>query len=251
MDYGFAITDAGRYLIARLLTGETLSITKVMVGSGRVPDGVRLASVEDLYETVAQATTDEPRCEGGIAHLTVEYNNAMGGGLETGFWLREIGVFALDPVAGEILMAYATLGDYGQYVAPYNSARGVDVRRFPLSFAIGEDRGIELSFSSGLWMTAADVRSYYEQSLVPDIEGRITGAIAAHNADPAAHGGFGRLVNTTVIPRILLAEEMEELAVVTDGHVGYANASQMTFATLDGVSMTTGNHNAALGRVEF
>lgn len=251
MDYGFAVTDAGRYLIARLLTGATLSITKIMVGTGRVPDGVRLAAVEDLYETVAQATSNVPYCAGGIAHLTVEYNNSLNGGLETGFWLREIGIFALDPVAGEILLAYATLGDYPQFVPPYSEALGVDVRRFPFAFAIGENRDVVVSFQSGLWMTADDVRSYYEDVLSPDIEARISGAISSHNADPAAHGGFGRMLNTSVMPHLMLAEAMEELALTTDSHAGYANAGYTTFETLDGVTMTTGNHNGTLARIEF
>ena len=250
MDYGFAVTDAGRYLIARLLTGEVLHITKVMVGEGRVPDGVRLAAVEDLYQPIAQATSDTPRCDGGVAYLTVEYNNTLGGGLETGFWLREIGIYALDPAAGEILFAYATLGDIPQYVTAYDPARGVNVHRFPFSFAVGEDRGMAVDFHSGLWMTAEDVQQYYMTVLAPQIDEQIADAIGNHDRDAAAHGGFARIMNTEINPRLAMAELMEELALTTGSHAGHAKTGTITFADMTGIDVS-GNLNIPLARIEF
>jgi hypothetical protein len=75
-----------------------MHITKVMVGRGKVPDGVRLSSVTELYDVVAEATSDDPRCEDGVAYMTIEYNNSLNGGLADGFWLNEFGIYALDPV---------------------------------------------------------------------------------------------------------------------------------------------------------
>ena len=160
MDYGFCVTDAGRYLIARLLTGETMHITKVMVGKGRIPDGVRMASVTDLYEVVAQATSNAPACKDGLAYMTIEYNNTLNGGLQSGFWLNEFGIFALDPAAGEVMICYGTLGDYPQYVSALTESRGIDVRRFPVAIAIGEDRGMVVDYHTELWLTAEDLDGF-------------------------------------------------------------------------------------------
>lgn len=251
MDYAFTVTDAGRYLIARLLTGEELHITKIMVGKGEMPENVRMAAITELYEPVAQATSDEPKADRGVAYLTVEYNSSLNGGLQTGFWLREFGIFALDPVEGEILLAYATLGDHPQWVCAYDPTKGVDVRRFPVSIAIGEDRGMVVDYHTDLWMTAEDVRSYFEINLMPILEQKIRDGIEEHNRDPEAHGGFFRMLNLNVIPRIALAEAVEEASVFLGGNdIGYENEFIVTFADLSAVD-ATGNWNEVMARIEF
>ena len=40
--YGFVVTDSGRELIAKLVAGQQLPISKIMVGSGTIPDYVWL-----------------------------------------------------------------------------------------------------------------------------------------------------------------------------------------------------------------
>ena len=255
MEYGFAVTDAGRYLIARLLTGETMHITKVMVGSGRVPDDVRLSSVTELYNLVAQATSNDPKCRDGIAYMTIEYNNSLNGGLETGFFLNEFGIWAMDSAAGgEVMIAYGTLGDHPQYVAPFNSAIGVDVRRFPVAIAIGEDRGMVVDYKTDLWLTAEDLDEYYNLTIKPLILAEIDEKIDAHNRDPHAHAEMERALNLKVYPRLALAEAMEELSDFTsDDHVGYENEYIVTFETLNQIDdeKMTGNWNELLCRIEF
>ena len=38
--YGGYVTDAGRNLLMKLQTGDTMRISRVMVGDGRIPNGV-------------------------------------------------------------------------------------------------------------------------------------------------------------------------------------------------------------------
>ena len=249
MDYGYSITDAGRYLIARLLAGDKLVLTRVMVGSGRIPDDVRMAGVKKLYAPVAPATTGNVYADGGVAKMTVEYRSDLNGGLEKGFWLREFGIFADDPSEGEILLLYATLGDFPQYVAPYKKGGGIDVRRFPISIAIGEDRAILADFNASLFMTAEDVKNLYETEISVDIERQIREGIEAHDTSPDAHSGFLKSLNIGVLPRLALAELAEEMDSLV-GSVGYRYEKIVTFDTVEGITMT-GNWNTSLARVEF
>ena len=262
MDYAFCVTDAGRYLIARLLTGQTMHITRVMVGDGRMPDGIRMASLTDLYQTVAQATSDDPRCDRGVAYMTIEYNSSLNGGLDHGFWLREFGIWALDPVVGEVMIAYATLGDFPQWVSAYDPAKGVDVRRFPVSIAIGEDVGMVVDYHTSLWLTWEDLTNNFNLIIMPLIDAEIDEKIEAHNRDPEAHFGFERILNTKVYPRIALAEAMEELSgFANDTHIGYENEYIVTFENLDLVDAKIGGSgssaaqaavwNDELCRIEF
>lgn len=250
MDYGFAVTDAGRYLIARLLTGETMTITRIMVGSGRIPDDVPVNGMTDLVTPVAQATSSAVTAERGVAHLTVEYRSDLNGGLENGFWLREFGIFAQDPEEGEVLIYYATLGDFPQFVRAYKENTAVDVRRFPVSIAIGEDRNIAVDFHTELWMTAEDVLTFYETDLAPRIGDQIAEAIEEHNADPSAHDSMRKLLNIHVMPRLALSEVSDEMAAAGMDPVGYGHEHILTFDSLDGLTVT-GNWNDVLARMEF
>jgi len=98
--YGSVVTDRGRALIAKLIAGQTLNISRVMVGKGQMASTATredAAAMNDLITPVAQATTTIPTVTNGVAHFTVQFSSAMNGGLQTGFWLSELGVYAYDP----------------------------------------------------------------------------------------------------------------------------------------------------------
>lgn len=252
MDYAFCVTDAGRYLIARLLTGETMHITKVMVGNGRVPDGIRLSSVTDLVSVVAQATSNDPQCDGGVAYMTIEYNNSLNGGLENGFWLNEFGIYALDPAEGEVMIAYATLGDYPQWVSAFSSSRGVDVRRFPVSIAIGEDIGMVVDYHTDLWLTWTDLTNNFNLILMPQIDAEIDEKIALHDKDPNAHDGTPAEMRNNILPRLCMAELLEEFSLVAGSVVGYAHEGIEALEDPEtwSVTVTGGVYDDRLCRIE-
>ena len=58
--YGFVVTDSGRELIAKLVAGQQLPISKIMVGSGTIPDDVKPAAMTALVEPVAAGTSTAP-----------------------------------------------------------------------------------------------------------------------------------------------------------------------------------------------
>ena len=118
MAYGFIITVEGRKLLAKLMAGEQLEITRVMVGSGDVEEGQSPAYFTDLVQPVAQATSTLPVAKEDTVSFVVEYRSDLNGGLQEGFWLKEFGVFARDEEK-EVLLYYATLGDFPQYVTAY------------------------------------------------------------------------------------------------------------------------------------
>ena len=141
--YGFVVTDSGRELIAKLVAGQQLPISKIMVGSGTIPDDVKPAAMTALVEPVAAGTSTAPVYDGASVRMIVEYRSDLNGGLDHYIPLhsakagREFGVFAFDPDKGEVLIYYGTLGDYPQYVSAASNT-GVDVRRFPVCIVIGE-----------------------------------------------------------------------------------------------------------------
>lgn len=239
--YGFVVTKNGRELIAKLVAGQQLPLSKIMVGTGGVPDGGNPREMTDLSEPVAAATSTTPVYDGDTVKMVVEYRSDLNGGLDHGFWLREFGVYAFDPDKGEVLIYYGCLGNYPQYVSAY-SASGVDVRRFPVCIIIGEGLGVSVDYKCEAWMTAEDVAEYCTVTMLPLFLDEAKKLIAVHDADPEAHYSIQNSV-TDIDARLALLELMYNTDVT-------GNPFAVTFATLDGVILE-GVWNQAAKRVDF
>ena len=153
--YGGTITVKGRDLITSLIAGETIEFTRIVVGSGEMPEGVEPIDMEDLANPVAEATSTVPTVENSVLSLVVEYRNDMNGGLQTGFWLREFGIYAKTENSDEILLYYATLGDSPQPVNAYQDNR-IDIRRYPVTIALEVDADIQVTYNPGAFITSAE-----------------------------------------------------------------------------------------------
>lgn len=239
--YGFVVTRDGRELIAKLAAGQQLRISKIMVGTGGVPDGVNPRDMKDLSEPVAAATSTKPTYEQDTVKMVVEYRSDLNGGLDHGFWLREFGVYAYDPDKGEVLIYFGCLGAYPQYVSAY-SPNGVDVRRFPVCIIIGEGLGVSVDYQCEAWMTAEDVAEYCTITMLPLFLEETKKLIAAHDADPEAHYSIQNSV-TDIDARLALLELMYNTNVT-------GNPFAVTFATLEGV-IVEGVWNQPAKRVDF
>lgn len=149
--YGFTVTVAGRNFLARQVAGAQLNITRVMVGSGSVPEGINQAYLTDLVQPVAQATSTFPTVKNDIVSFIVEYRNDMNGGLKKGFWIREFGVFVRDGEQ-EILVYYATLGDFPQFIMAYKD-NVIDIRRYPVALKISDEIEVFLEYPALAFVT--------------------------------------------------------------------------------------------------
>jgi len=241
-NYGFTITVKGRALLAKLLAGGTLEITRCMVGSGTVPAGGNPADFTNLVAPVALAASTVPTVGDLTASFVVEYRSDLNGGLETGFWINEFGIFAMDPDDGEILLYYATLGEYPQYISAYRPDV-VEVRRYPVTIAIAEGTEVVLSYPALAFMTAEDVAQYVTVTALPIFRAAAQELIAVHDASEAAHPGIRNLIDNGLAGRIQRLEDML-LNDVT------GNAYLITFGDLDGV-VVSGVWNQAQQRIEF
>lgn len=153
--YGGTITVKGRDLITSLIAGETIEFTRIVVGSGEMPAEVEPIDMEALVQPVANATSSVPTVDNGVLSMVVEYRNDMNGGLKTGFWLREFGIFAKTEKSEEVLLYYATLGDSPQPVNAYQDNR-IDIRRYPVSIALEVDADIQVTYNPGAFITAEE-----------------------------------------------------------------------------------------------
>lgn len=240
-NYGFVITAAGRELLATLLAGERLEITRVMVGEGRLGPDDNPANLTDLIAPVAQGTTTMPVVANNSASFVIEYRSDLGGGLERPFWLNEFGVFALDKEGSEIMLYYAALGDYPQYVSAYDSG-AIDIRRFPVTIAVSTDAEVILGYPAEAFMTSEEVAEFVRANVFPMMAESAQKLIDAHNTDPESHPDIRDMLTTSEL-RIQRIEDMM-LNDVT------GNPFIVTFGTLDGL-LVEGVWNKSMSRIEF
>lgn len=157
--YGIVITEKGLELDAKLRAGETLKLTRAMVGDGVVPEDVNPRQLTDLISPFAKATSTEPSAVGASTTLVVEYRTDMNGGLAQDRYINEYGIFAEDPDVGEILYFYCNLGDFREPVRAYRENEPVITRRYPVSITVSDGVDVALGYLPSVFPTEAEVRA--------------------------------------------------------------------------------------------
>ena len=221
MNYGFVVTAAGLNLIASLLAEETLEITSVWVGNGRTDDTSDPVQFTDLISPIALATSTTPVVNNRQAEFVVQYRNDLNGGLATGFFLNEFGVFArkLGDTAPGQLIYYGSLGDYPQWVQPA-SVGALDVRSYPVSIGLSSDANVSLNYPAVAFLTAEDLQ--------------------AHNTDPNAHHDlFARMQAQIDRLTALISPERNGVIQLEDGTIVDAVVEQADGTTVPLTIMTT------------
>lgn len=240
--YGFTIPIKGRSLLTKLLAGQTLEITRTMVGTGKIPDGVNPATLTDLVSPLAKATATVPTVRGTTANFTVEYRSDMNGGLEQGKYINEFGIFARDPEEGEVLLYYGSLGDFPQYVPAYK-AGSVGILRYPVAITFAtEDIEVVLAFDASAFMTSQDIAEHIQTTTIPEVMQQTQGLIGNHNTAINTHQDI-RNITTQLSSNVQRMEDML-LSNIT------GNPFIITFDDLSGIGVE-GVWNKNLQRIEF
>ena len=119
---GFILTEKGRELLAKGLAGETITFTKMAIG-----DGTSLTSERERTTLVNQITTLP------ILNINVKRNgtceiNALltNKSVTTGFYIKELGIFAHGNDNVEILYAY-NISTSPDFVPPFSANNVVEI----------------------------------------------------------------------------------------------------------------------------
>lgn len=111
---GTVITKKGMQLLVKVLASETmLKFTRVEVGTGGLPAGYDPANMVRLNRYKMDAVIAKCKADGDVAKITMQLGSQ---GIESGFIMSEIGIYAEDPDVGDILYAYLDLQDDPQYI---------------------------------------------------------------------------------------------------------------------------------------
>ncbi|WP_044480431.1 tail fiber protein [Paenibacillus antibioticophila] len=110
------ITNKGRQLQAKAQAGAELFYTRMAVGSGTL-SGQSLEAMTALITPVTNLEITRLRRPPGTTRAVIgaTLTNQT---VTTGFFLREAGIYAMDPDDGEILYMYANCGATADYISP-------------------------------------------------------------------------------------------------------------------------------------
>ena len=164
---GMILTNKGRVLQAKVEAGETLSLTKLKLGSGIIGKGQSLETLTDLVSPEQNlGIAEKTALENGLTEIKATITNA---GLEEGYYVRELGVFAQDPDEGEIL--YAVTTDTAPDYLPAQGSATVLSQEFAIYIATSNVNHIEATIDPTALATV----------------GFVNLTIDAHNTSDAAH----------------------------------------------------------------
>ena len=189
MFYGFVITEAGNNLLAKMVAGDKLTITKVVMDKGTAESAEAARKLTAPIDPGPNGTSTEPTVEGAAVNMLVEYRSDLNGGLKEGFWIGGFAVFGKVENGAETMIYYGSLGEQKQYVSAYVEGTAPDVRRYPVSITVTAGVEVEVSYPAEAWMTAEEVAAYFNGTLKPELEKSLGGLIKTHNEDPEAHNG--------------------------------------------------------------
>ena len=156
MFYGFVTTETGNRLLASMVAGETLTITRVVMDKGTAESPEAARKLVAPIDPGPEGTSNIPTAEGNTANLIVEYRSDLNGGLEEGFWIGGFGIYG-SAGGAEAMIGYGSLGDAKQYVSAYVPDTAPDVRRYPVSITVTSGAQVVIGYPAEAWMTAEDV----------------------------------------------------------------------------------------------
>lgn len=154
------ITSKGLALLAKIST-NTLTLTSMGIGDGekKISENVERLASERIKREVEFVEKQDNTI---VARTTITNENIM-----EGFYIKEAGVYALDPDEGEILYAYTTVnGTEADYFSP---GTGTVILREIIQLIIGFGNASSVSLTidpKSVFMTAED----YEKISDPTFE---------------------------------------------------------------------------------
>ena len=221
------ITAAGLLVLAKGVAGKQINYTKIVLGDGYLEEGQTPRSLTGVVSP--KATIDITKCVvNGDGTVTV-------GGVFTndqtndGFYYRELGLYADDPDedVGEVLYCYGNCGDLAEWIPPTGGATIVE-KTIDIVTAIGTATNVTAYIPADAYATKEDYENYK--------------AVGIAEQAAAAVVDLSNVVQ----------QNTSKITTLWDAVFGdiTTNPFQITFANLDGITLTSGVWNATLQRLE-
>ena len=240
------ITAAGLLVLAKGVAGQQINYTKIVLGDGYLEEGQTPRSLTGVVSP--KATIDITNCVvNGDGTVTV-------GGVFTndqtndGFYYRELGLYADDPDedVGEVLYCYGNCGDLAEWIPPTGGATIVE-KTIDIVTAIGTATNVTAYIPADAYATKEDYENYKAIALAAQATAN-QAILLAQQAVGIAEQAAAAVVDLSNV----VQQNTSKITTLWDAVFGdiTTNPFQITFANLDGITLTSGVWNATLQRLE-
>lgn len=165
MSFGtIQFTNKGRILQAKAQTGVQLVFSRIGVGDGSL-SGQAIDDLTDLiHEILSVDITRLNTMPGGKAKVGGTFSNQD---LVSGFWWREVGLYATDPDVGEILYCYGNAGALAEYIPSPGGAEIIE-KQVDIIAMIGNAANVSAEIDQSLVYIEKSIATAADQVLVSD-----------------------------------------------------------------------------------
>lgn len=152
----FKITNAGAALETRAQTGTPINFSKFVVGDGTYTGSVDVLT--NLVHPIMTLPVSRLKSQLGTDTKLIIGFDLSSANVSTGFYLREIGIYATNPDGGnDILVFYGNSGNTADYIEPSSSATMTE-KIIDIEMYISNASSITATIDSSLvYATQADV----------------------------------------------------------------------------------------------
>lgn len=192
---GMVLTNRGRNLLAKAQAGIQLNFTRIAVGDGQL-GGSSIVDLNALiHEVKSLNITKLKTVSGGKAVIGAVLSNQD---ISSGFYFREIGLFAQDPDVGEILYCYANCGATADYI-PAGGGPDVIEKSFDIIAIVGNTSNISATINESLvYASAQGLINHENDTTAHGLAGKISHSLATAVNDFLVASGPGQFVKKTL-----------------------------------------------------
>jgi len=222
MSFGLiAFTNRGKALQAKAQAGAQLNFTRIAVGDGQL-SGQAIADITDLVHEVKSISLNKFMVlPGGKAVVGGVLSNQD---IITGFWWREVGVFAKDPDIGEILYCYGNAGELAEYI-PSPGGSEILEKQVDIVSIIGNASNVSAEIDQSLvYETPAGAQAKAEAAAAA--------AVAAHEEDPDPHEQYALEADLAALQEEVNAHKAE---IATQENLGHVKVDGETITASNGI----------------
>ena len=240
------ITTAGLIVLAKGVAGQKINYTKIVLGDGYLEEGHTPRTLTGVVSPKATVDITKLKINGDG---TVAVGGIFTNGDETdGFYYRELGLYAEDPdpEVGEVLYCYGNCGDLAEWIPPSGGATIVE-KTIDIVTAIGTATNVTAYIPADAYATKEDYENYKAIALAAQATAN-QAILLAQQAVEIAEQAAAAVVDLSNV----VQQNTSKITTLWDAVFGdiTTNPFQITFANLDGITLTSGVWNATLQRLE-
>ena len=240
------ITAAGLLVLAKGVAGKQINYTKIVLGDGYLEEGQTPRTLTGVVSPKATVDITKLKINGDG---TVAVGGIFTNGDETdGFYYRELGLYAEDPdpEVGEVLYCYGNCGDLAEWIPPSGGATIVE-KTIDIVTAIGTATNVTAYIPADAYATKEDYENYKAIALAAQATAN-QAILLAQQAVGIAEQAAAAVVDLSNV----VQQNTSKITTLWDAVFGdiTTNPFQITFANLDGITLTSGVWNATLQRLE-